>query len=172
MRERGFTIVELLIVIVVIGVIAGLVIAAYTGIQDRAHVSKDKASERNLIQAIVAARNETGKTLLEITGNVWTADNCYSQPTGTDLAALPDTDPCWVNYEAALDAISTAAGNIDVRKLKDSYGRPFYIDENEGEDPFAPCQRDIISTYSHPFVNYGSNSNVEYLPISLPDTAC
>jgi prepilin-type N-terminal cleavage/methylation domain-containing protein len=36
MRQRGFTIVELLIVIVIIGVLAALVIIAYNGIQTRA----------------------------------------------------------------------------------------------------------------------------------------
>lgn len=34
--ERGFTLVELLIVIVIIGILAGITIVAYSGIQDRA----------------------------------------------------------------------------------------------------------------------------------------
>ena len=37
--RRGFTIVELLIVIVVIGILAGIVIVAYNGIQQKAHVA-------------------------------------------------------------------------------------------------------------------------------------
>ena len=38
-RSRGFTIVELLIVIVVIAILAAITIVAYTGIQERARVS-------------------------------------------------------------------------------------------------------------------------------------
>jgi prepilin-type N-terminal cleavage/methylation domain-containing protein len=37
--RRGFTIVELLIVIVVIGILAGIIIVAYNGIQQRAVVA-------------------------------------------------------------------------------------------------------------------------------------
>ncbi|MDB5165339.1 MAG: Fimbrial protein, partial [Candidatus Saccharibacteria bacterium] len=39
LKQRGFTIVELLIVIVVIGILAAITIVAYNGIQNRARVS-------------------------------------------------------------------------------------------------------------------------------------
>ncbi len=39
-RHRGFTIVELLIVVVVIAILASISIVAYTGIQDRAYLAK------------------------------------------------------------------------------------------------------------------------------------
>ena len=41
-RKQGFTIVELLIVIVIIGVLATLIIITYSGIQQRAHSAKRK----------------------------------------------------------------------------------------------------------------------------------
>lgn len=47
-RVRGFTIVELLIVIVIIGILAALVIVAYNGIQNRARASQASSA---LIQA-------------------------------------------------------------------------------------------------------------------------
>lgn len=42
-RQRGFTIVELLIVIVVIGILAAITVVAYSGIQDRGNNAKRKA---------------------------------------------------------------------------------------------------------------------------------
>ncbi len=168
MRQRGFTIVELLIVIVIIGVLAAVVIIAYNGIQNRAQVAKIQTDEKTLVKAIISARNSTGKTLYEITGNTWTADNCYSQPSGTDLATLPIGDACWATYLQVLDEISVASG-IDVRKLKDPWGRPYYIDENEGEDSNSPCQEDLLASYTYPFENYGGSLNVEHVPFSLSD---
>lgn len=166
MQRRGFTIVELLIVVVIVGILAAIVIVAYNGIQSRARLAKIQSDEKTLIKAITAARARTGQTLLDITGKNWTADNCYSQPTGTDLAALGPSSACWTDYNDSLTAISNAS-NIDVRQLKDPWGRPYYIDENEGEDPFSQCQEDIIAGYSYPFENYGTPTDVQFVPLSL-----
>jgi prepilin-type N-terminal cleavage/methylation domain-containing protein len=166
MRQRGFTIVELLIVIVIIGVLASIVIIAYNGIQDQARAAKIQDDEKTIVKAIISARDSTGKTLLDITGNIWTADACYTQPSGTDLAALPIGDTCWATYLQTLEDISVASGH-NIRNLKDPWGRPYYIDENEGEDTVSPCQKDIVASYTYPFENYGGSLNVEYVPLSL-----
>jgi prepilin-type N-terminal cleavage/methylation domain-containing protein len=58
--ERGFTIVELLIVIVVIAILAAIVIVAYNGIQNRAKTQSANASAtvvQKKIEAYAAANN-------------------------------------------------------------------------------------------------------------------
>lgn len=55
-RRNGFTIVELLIVIVVIAILATISIVAYTGIQARAHDTK-RASDINQIKKALVAYN-------------------------------------------------------------------------------------------------------------------
>jgi len=53
MHKRGFTIVELLIVIVVIGILAAITIVAYNGVQERARFSKAQADLKALNNAVL-----------------------------------------------------------------------------------------------------------------------
>ena len=55
-KQSGFTIVELLIVIVIIGILASLVIVAYNGIQNRAKTQSAQASA-SVIQKKIEAYN-------------------------------------------------------------------------------------------------------------------
>ncbi len=55
-QERGFTIVELLIVIVVIGILAGITIVAYSGITLRANQSKIQQNASS-VQSVAEAMN-------------------------------------------------------------------------------------------------------------------
>lgn len=52
LRPRGFTLVELLIVIVVIAILAAISVAAYNGIQDRAADSAIQSDIRNFVAKV------------------------------------------------------------------------------------------------------------------------
>lgn len=58
--SKGFTIVELLIVIVIIGVLAALVIVAYNGTQTRANVSKMQTDLRSMVKLLELYKADNG----------------------------------------------------------------------------------------------------------------
>jgi len=167
MVKRAFTIVELLIVIIVIGILAALILVTYKGVTQASQTQKINADLEQLSKAIMIARIDSGKTLYSITGFGYTATGCVSKSAGTDLAALVDTaDACWTRYSDALSKISQASGMvINPYSMLDPWGRPYLIDENEGES--GGCTKDLIAAYVYP--SNGSStitSSRTYIPLS------
>jgi len=84
-RGRGFTIVELLIVIVVIGILASITVVAYNGVQNRAKQAKlqsDISSVRGLIEAYAAQNGSYPVTAASLnpdwgTATARTDKNCH-----------------------------------------------------------------------------------------------
>jgi general secretion pathway protein G len=88
LKNQGFTIVELLIVIVVIGILATLVITTYNGVQSKARDTK-RQTDINAIQGQVEAYNTNAgfyPTLANINSGAWRAVNMK----GLDANALQD----------------------------------------------------------------------------------
>lgn len=59
-KTRGFTLVELLIVIVIIAILAGITLVTYNGIQNRATDSANLANANVIAKAITAYQIENG----------------------------------------------------------------------------------------------------------------
>jgi prepilin-type N-terminal cleavage/methylation domain-containing protein len=128
--HTGFTIVELLIVIVVIGILAAITVVSYSTIQERARVSRASADLQTLAKSIKTARLSQNKVLKDITLNNCTA--CGTQAT----------------YELTLDRIGQAAGvNLSGLKSGNPWGAKYSIDENELENMSVNngCNRDTIA---------------------------
>ncbi len=79
-RDQGFTIVELLIVIVVIGILALLVITTYSGIQAKARNSKRASDVKSLQTQIEAFFSQNGyyPNLTDMNSNAWLTANMKS----------------------------------------------------------------------------------------------
>lgn len=118
-RNQGFTIVELLIVIVVIGILALLVITTYSGIQQKARNSKRTSDIKSLQTQIEAFYSQNGyypsrtqlnaDTAVFFTTNFKSLDkNAMIDPKNAtqsnDLAAAPAANVYAYNVLNASDA--------------------------------------------------------------------
>ena len=92
--QKGFTIVELLIVIVVIGILAALVVTTYSGIQAKARDSKRKTDLQALQTQIEAYYAE---------------NNAYPSNTNINTVSWRNTNMKSLNVEAMKDPSSSAA---------------------------------------------------------------
>ena len=86
--SRGFTIVELLIVIVVIGILAALVVVTYNGIQQKARDTERKTDINALHGQLEAYQAQNGK--YPTLANVNDAAFRSTDMKGLDPAALQD----------------------------------------------------------------------------------
>lgn len=87
-NKKGFTIVELLIVIVVIGILATLVIVTFTGIQQKARNSQRQTDINAVDSHIEAYYAQSGNypTLANLNSSTWRTANMK----GLDPEALKD----------------------------------------------------------------------------------
>lgn len=90
-KQSGFTIVELLIVIVVIGILAAITIVAYNGIQNRARATTSKSMAQNVVKKAEAYNADKGTypaALADLTGAA--ATETYAIPSGSVNQGTPD----------------------------------------------------------------------------------
>ena len=89
-KDRGFTIVELLVVIVVIGILAAITIVSYTGITARANASKALANGQS-IQAVAEAINADNSLYPTTTAQFGTLTSTARVPSGIVLQVAAPT---------------------------------------------------------------------------------
>lgn len=94
-RQKGFTIVELLIVVVIIGILAALIIVSYNGIQERANSTKTIATARAFIKGLNALYIDTGVVPQGSTTTGGGYGTCIAPVSAVSGGTCPSSDGWW-----------------------------------------------------------------------------
>jgi prepilin-type N-terminal cleavage/methylation domain-containing protein len=110
-KQPGFTIVELLIVIVVIGILAAITIVAYNGIQERARAG-----------SLSSALSQAAKKIA-----VWQVDNPDTSPASLSVVGVSDTNDIAYQYtqtDSSKSYCLTATGTTATYYISPTSGGP------------------------------------------------
>jgi len=116
-RERnttsGFTIVELLIVIVIIAILAAITVVAYNGIQDRARKSAEAATASQAEHQIMAYAATQGNDIANVSSKLVG----YQEGVGSVTLLQPLTGTPDITMYTVCSAVSTATNYQPIARL-------------------------------------------------------
>ena len=112
--EQGFTLIELMVVVLIIAILIAIAIPTFLGAQDRA---RDRAAQSDLRNAFTAAKSIAS----DFEGNWQTGDTCDSAGTASaDFAAALGTENASLDYG---EGTTTSEDTIAV-DVSDDTGTP------------------------------------------------
>lgn len=119
-KQSGFTIIELLVIIVVIGILAGIGIFAYTDAQKRGRDTKRVANAESIIQAIELYTRDKGEfPEVQESSELWEQS---SEQQENFLKVLYDEG--YLSGEPLLDPLNTYQFQYKYYVFEDDFGAP------------------------------------------------
>ena len=115
-NQRGFTLIELMIVVAIIGILSAIAIPLYANVQARARVAKAQADARALASALSIYAAHMGVVAPALTDLTAVATNGQNQTAGPFMASIPNPPSGWQAYSYAPNS---TAGTFNISATGD-----------------------------------------------------